>query len=140
MAVSSGILSTFLCSEPAPFFSNSSPSSLRLFPSLSLPPANLQMARTVTYATASKPATGKREPRGIMKPRRVSPEMQALVGVPEIPRTQVLKLIWAYIKENNLQVCLPSSDTFCFLSSYGSRKFLAFLGFLWFSFESVTDE
>lgn len=38
-----------------------------------------------------------------MKPRRVSPEMQALVGVPEIPRTQVLKLIWAYIKENNLQ-------------------------------------
>lgn len=38
-----------------------------------------------------------------MKPRPVSPEMQAVVGVPEIPRTQALKLIWAYIKENNLQ-------------------------------------
>ncbi|XP_074345729.1 uncharacterized protein LOC141684588 [Apium graveolens] len=47
--------------------------------------------------------TKKREPRGIMKPRPVSPEMQAVVGVPEIPRTQALKLIWAYIKENNLQ-------------------------------------
>lgn len=38
-----------------------------------------------------------------MKPRRVSPEMQAFVGVPEIPRTQVLKRIWAHIKEHNLQ-------------------------------------
>ncbi|KAK9007704.1 hypothetical protein V6N11_074623 [Hibiscus sabdariffa] len=29
--------------------------------------------------------------------------MQALVGVTEIPRTEVLKQIWAYIKEHNLQ-------------------------------------
>lgn len=38
-----------------------------------------------------------------MKPRRVTPEMQDVVGVPEIPRTQALKQIWAYIKEHNLQ-------------------------------------
>ena len=62
------------------------------------------MVRTVTSAAAPKtPATGQREPRGITKPRRISPEMQALVGVPEIPRTQALKQIWAYIKEHNLQ-------------------------------------
>ncbi|EPS70894.1 hypothetical protein M569_03867, partial [Genlisea aurea] len=48
--------------------------------------------------------TGKREPRGIMKPRRVSPEMQAFLGgVSEIPRTQALKEIWAHIKLHNLQ-------------------------------------
>ncbi|KAK1276238.1 hypothetical protein QJS04_geneDACA001651 [Acorus gramineus] len=55
---------------------------------------------------ASKPAAaaaGKREPRGITKPRPISPAMQELLGVSEIPRTQALKLIWAYIKEHNLQ-------------------------------------
>ncbi|KAL8116285.1 uncharacterized protein LOC141667731 [Apium graveolens] len=44
-----------------------------------------------------------REPRGITKPRPVTPEMQDIVGVPEIPRTQALKVIWAYIKQHNLQ-------------------------------------
>ncbi|KAK4747825.1 hypothetical protein SAY87_014411 [Trapa incisa] len=63
----------------------------------------LPIVRAVTSAAASKASGGTREPRGITKPRRVSPEMQALVGVPEIPRTQALKHIWAYIKENNLQ-------------------------------------
>ncbi|KAI4342033.1 hypothetical protein MLD38_026695 [Melastoma candidum] len=54
-------------------------------------------------AVASSSPKPKGELRGIMKPRRVSPEMEAVVGVPEIPRTQVLKRIWAHIKENNLQ-------------------------------------
>ncbi|XP_068654756.1 protein TRI1-like [Aristolochia californica] len=57
----------------------------------------------VQCAASKQATTGKREPRGIMKPRPVSAEMQALVGVPEIPRTQALKQIWAYIKEHNLQ-------------------------------------
>ncbi|KAM0936727.1 putative transcription regulator SWI/SNF-BAF60b family [Dioscorea sansibarensis] len=55
---------------------------------------------------ASKPSSTparKREPRGITKPCPISPELQALLGVEEIPRTQALKLIWAYIKEKNLQ-------------------------------------
>ncbi|KAJ8768897.1 hypothetical protein K2173_023892 [Erythroxylum novogranatense] len=69
-----------------------------------LPPAGVRMIRTtVTRATASSSATGKREPRGIMRPRRVSPEMAELVGTNEISRTQALKLIWAHIKDNNLQ-------------------------------------
>ncbi|XWS39893.1 hypothetical protein CRYUN_Cryun18bG0093600 [Craigia yunnanensis] len=98
MAASSAIFSTFISTQMASSSAKSSLSSLRL-----LLPTNVRMVRTVTQATASKPATGPRLPRGIMKPRRVSPEMQALVGVPEIPRTQALKLIWAYIKEHNLQ-------------------------------------
>ncbi|OAY67599.1 upstream activation factor subunit spp27-like [Ananas comosus] len=54
-------------------------------------------------AAEAAPEAGKRRPRGITKPRPISPELQELVGVKEIPRTQALKLIWAYIKENNLQ-------------------------------------
>ncbi|THU53228.1 hypothetical protein C4D60_Mb10t12210 [Musa balbisiana] len=62
-------------------------------------------ATAVRAASSSKPASGAgaRPARGITKPRPVSPAMQAIVGVPEIPRTQALKLIWAYIKEHNLQ-------------------------------------
>ncbi|KAF5745566.1 SWIB/MDM2 domain superfamily protein [Tripterygium wilfordii] len=99
MALSSGILSTFMSAETAPLLKSSSS------PALCLPRlrSNLRMVRTLTYATASKMATGERQPRGIMKPRRVSPEMQAVVGAPEISRTQALKRIWAHIKENNLQ-------------------------------------
>ncbi|KAH1072227.1 hypothetical protein J1N35_024555 [Gossypium stocksii] len=97
MAATSAFLSTFISPQTVSFSPKSS-SSLRL-----LPPTNLRMVRTVTLATASQPATGPRTPRGIMKPRRVTPEMQDVVGVSEIPRTQALKQIWAYIKEHNLQ-------------------------------------
>lgn len=63
-------------------------------------------ASKTTTAEAVPEAAKKRQPRGITKPRPVSPELQALLGVKEIPRTQALKLIWAYIKENELQVFL----------------------------------
>ncbi|GMJ00591.1 hypothetical protein like AT2G14880 [Hibiscus trionum] len=97
MATSSAFVSTFVFPQALPFSPKSSSS-----PRLILP-TNVGTVRTVTLATASKPATGPRTPRGITKPRRVSPEMQAVVGVPEISRTQALKQIWAYIKEHNLQ-------------------------------------
>nr|AID60143.1 SWIB/MDM2 domain superfamily protein [Brassica napus] len=100
MALSTGIFSTFLCVKTVTL--RSSPF-LRVSPPH---PANLRMVRAVTSATAasSEPsATKTREPRGIMKPRPVSPEMQDVVGEPVIPRTQALKRIWAYIKEHDLQ-------------------------------------
>jgi hypothetical protein len=59
--------------------------------------------RTVISATVSQPPAGGKG-RGIMQPKKISPEMQDLVGLPEISRTQALKHIWAHIKENNLQV------------------------------------
>ena len=98
--ISLGISASFLTKETPSSFSVS------LAPPVAVR-ANLRPLRTVTLATVSKPAaeTKKREPRGIMKPRRVSPEMQAFLGgVSEIPRTQALKEIWAYIKRHNLQV------------------------------------
>ncbi|WJZ83978.1 hypothetical protein VitviT2T_003614 [Vitis vinifera] len=106
MAMSLGVISTFFSGETASFSKSAlSLTSLRHLPPPS-PHTNLRLVRTVTSAAASKPpaaATGKREPRGIMKPRRISPEMQDFLGVPEIPRTQALKQIWAYIKQHNLQ-------------------------------------
>ncbi|KAK1300399.1 hypothetical protein QJS10_CPB13g00455 [Acorus calamus] len=83
----------------------------RLAPrTLSMAPLSVSGGRSRAAAVscaASKPAstaaTGKREPRGITKPRPISPAMQELLGVSEIPRTQALKQIWAYIKEHNLQ-------------------------------------
>ncbi|CAH8262253.1 unnamed protein product [Arabidopsis lyrata] len=103
MAVSSGTFSTFLCVKTTSFHNQSTPpSSLRL---ASHPAAKLRLVRAVTSATASSEptATNKRVPRGIMKPRPVSPEMQDIVELPEIARTQALKRIWAYIKEHDLQ-------------------------------------
>ncbi|RWW75695.1 hypothetical protein BHE74_00016278 [Ensete ventricosum] len=68
----------------------------------------LAAAASRVAAEVAPDASGKRRPRGITKPRPVSPELQAVVSEAEIPRTQALKKIWAYIKENNLQVS-PSS-------------------------------
>ncbi|CAD5189813.1 uncharacterized protein LOC135642264 [Musa acuminata AAA Group] len=69
-----------------------------------LPPRRwLAAAASRVAAEAAPDASGKRRPRGITKSRPVSPELQAVVGEAEIPRTQALKKIWAYIKENNLQ-------------------------------------
>ncbi|KAK6121195.1 hypothetical protein DH2020_045057 [Rehmannia glutinosa] len=78
MALSLGVFSSFFSGETASLV-RSSPMAVKLVP------ANL---RPVTVMAASKPAmeTKKREPRGIMKPRRVSPEMQAFLGgLSEIP-------------------------------------------------------
>lgn len=33
----------------------------------------------------------------------VSPELQAIVGEPALPRTEIVKQLWAYIRKNNLQ-------------------------------------
>ncbi|KAJ8530022.1 hypothetical protein K7X08_036857 [Anisodus acutangulus] len=99
MAVSLGLFSVFSTGGTASFANSAS------FPSVR-PGAHHANVRTVTSATVSKPVAEpkKREPRGIMKPRRVSPEMQEFLGgMSEIPRTQALKLIWAHIKGNNLQ-------------------------------------
>ncbi|KAH1156835.1 hypothetical protein GYH30_029579 [Glycine max] len=67
--------------------------------------SGLRMMRTsrITCCTLSQSSKPARKIRGIMKPRKVSPEMEDLVGAPEMARTQVLKRIWAYIKDNNLQ-------------------------------------
>jgi len=38
-----------------------------------------------------------------MKPLKVSDDLAAVVGAGPMPRSEVVKKLWAYIKENNLQ-------------------------------------
>ncbi|KAL3820799.1 hypothetical protein ACJIZ3_006704 [Penstemon smallii] len=42
-------------------------------------------------------------PGGLNKVCGVSPELQAIVGEPALPRTEIVKQLWAYIKKHNLQ-------------------------------------
>ncbi|PSS29292.1 Upstream activation factor subunit spp27 like [Actinidia chinensis var. chinensis] len=104
MAISMVVFSSILAGETASLSKSSSLSSLRfVVPSVPSSQVNLR-AVTTASSKAAAAETGKREPRGITKPRRVSPEMGAFLGgVSEIPRTQALKLIWAYIKQHDLQ-------------------------------------
>uniref|UniRef100_J3LT23 DM2 domain-containing protein n=1 Tax=Oryza brachyantha TaxID=4533 RepID=J3LT23_ORYBR len=57
-------------------------------------------------AASNSPAAAapkKRAATGLTKPRPVSPALQAGGGAAEIPRTEALKRLWAYIKQHNLQ-------------------------------------
>ncbi len=38
-----------------------------------------------------------------MKPMSISPELAAIVGKGPMPRSEVVKKLWAYIKKHNLQ-------------------------------------
>jgi len=40
---------------------------------------------------------------GFAKVCSLSPQLQEFLGEPELPRTEVVKRIWAYIRENSLQ-------------------------------------
>ncbi len=39
----------------------------------------------------------------LSKPLNLSPELEAVVGKGPLPRTEVVKQLWVYIKKNNLQ-------------------------------------
>ncbi|OGH84885.1 MAG: hypothetical protein A2493_00630 [Candidatus Magasanikbacteria bacterium RIFOXYC12_FULL_33_11] len=39
----------------------------------------------------------------LLKPLTLSPELEAVVGPGPMPRSQVVKKLWEYIKEHNLQ-------------------------------------
>lgn len=51
--------------------------------------------------------TAKKAPRkanaAFMKPMQPSPQLAAVIGDKPIPRTEVTKRLWQYIKKNNLQ-------------------------------------
>ena len=64
-------------------------------------------AKTAKKATAKKATTKaktKRKPNAaFMKPLTPSADLAVVVGTKAIPRTEVVKKIWAYIKKNDLQ-------------------------------------
>ena len=63
-------------------------------------------AKKATKKVAKKPAkkAAKRKPNAaFMKPVQPSAMLAAVVGDKPIPRTEVTKKLWAYIKKNSLQ-------------------------------------
>jgi chromatin remodeling complex protein RSC6 len=54
-------------------------------------------------AAAKKPAAKRKPNAAFMKPMTPSAMLAAVVGAIPLPRTEVTKKIWAYIKKNNLQ-------------------------------------
>lgn len=61
--------------------------------------------KTAKKKTTAKKSTGKkRKPNAaFMKPLTPSPTLAAIVGAKPIPRTEVTKKLWAYIRKNKLQ-------------------------------------
>ncbi len=60
--------------------------------------------RTTKKATAKKKTKAKRKPNpAFMRPWSPSEALAAVVGAKPLPRTEVTKKIWAYIKKNKLQ-------------------------------------
>ncbi|KAK1353130.1 hypothetical protein POM88_052968 [Heracleum sosnowskyi] len=50
---------------------------------------------------------------GFTKVCSLSPELQKLTGVSELPRTEVVKQMWNYIREKNLQDPLHKRNIIC---------------------------
>src|SRR2546421_12780799 len=51
----------------------------------------------------SKKSSGRQPSAAFMKPMTPSPALAEVVGDKPLPRTEVTKKMWAYIKRNNLQ-------------------------------------
>ena len=52
---------------------------------------------------AKTPATKRKPSAAFMKPLTPSADLAAIVGEKPLPRTEVVKKLWAYIKKNDLQ-------------------------------------
>ncbi|MES2768296.1 MAG: SWIB/MDM2 domain-containing protein [Bdellovibrionota bacterium] len=62
------------------------------------------MKKATKKAAAPKKAKTKRKPNAaFMKPLTPSAALAEVIGTKAIPRTEVVKKLWAYIKKNNLQ-------------------------------------
>ena len=55
------------------------------------------MAKTTSKTPARKPSAA------FMKPMTPSPALAAVIGPKAVPRTEVTKQLWVYIKKNGLQ-------------------------------------
>ncbi|KAG9455144.1 hypothetical protein H6P81_008048 [Aristolochia fimbriata] len=64
---------------------------------------NVPVTQEVPKQSAQTGTKRKGGPGGLNKVCGVSPALQAIVGEPTMPRTQIVKQLWAYIRKNNLQ-------------------------------------
>jgi len=67
-------------------------------------PAKKAPAKKATAKKAAKAPAKKRTPNAaFMKAMTPSPSLAAIIGEKPVPRTEVTKKVWEYIKKNNLQ-------------------------------------
>ncbi len=68
------------------------------------PAKKVAKKKAVKKVAKKKVAKPKRQPSPeFMKPLNVSPALSKIVGPGPMPRTEVTKRLWAYIRKNNLQ-------------------------------------
>lgn len=60
-------------------------------------------AGRVEYAAAMTQPESPKKNSAFMKALKPSPQLAAVIGPDALPRTEVTKRLWVYIKENNLQ-------------------------------------
>lgn len=60
-------------------------------------------AKAVAKPAAKKPAAARKPNAAFMKPMTLSPVLAAVIGAAPMPRTEVTKKIWEYIKKHKLQ-------------------------------------
>jgi chromatin remodeling complex protein RSC6 len=66
--------------------------------------AKKKTKKKATKKVAKKKVKKKRKPNpAFMKPMKISSALAEVVGSKPIPRTEVVKKLWAYIKRNKLQ-------------------------------------
>lgn len=61
------------------------------------------MAKKVAKKAVAKKPAAKKVNSAFMKPLTVSPELALVVGKGPLPRSEVVKKLWVYIKKNGLQ-------------------------------------
>lgn len=62
-------------------------------------------AKKAAPKKAKKASSGKKRvpSAAFMKPMQPSPQLAAIVGSGKLPRTEITRKVWIYIKKNNLQ-------------------------------------
>ncbi|MDZ4724050.1 MAG: SWIB/MDM2 domain-containing protein [candidate division Zixibacteria bacterium] len=66
-------------------------------------PVRKAAPRKAVAKKAAKPKVKRKPNAAFMRPMSLSPELGAVVGNSPIPRTEVTRKLWAYIKSNKLQ-------------------------------------
>ena len=65
--------------------------------------AAVKKAAPAKKAAAKAPAKKRTPNAAFMKPMTPSPQLAAIIGATPVPRTEVTKKVWEYIKKNKLQ-------------------------------------
>ncbi len=66
-------------------------------------PAKKVVAKKAAPKKAAKKKSARKPSAAFMKPLTLSPALAAVIGAKPVPRTEIVKQLWVYIKKNKLQ-------------------------------------